>query len=174
MLSIYKILKDYYRFYILEKKFKNSKLHFPLTIDNSSVLGKHTVVFKNVNLQNVDLGNFSYVQQSSNIYNCNIGSFCSIAPEVVIGLIDHPTNYTSTSPVFYDKNQPLPYFFNHLDEYQKYFKKTIIEHDCWIGQRAMIKAGIKIGIGSIIGAGSIITKNVEPYSIVAGVPESDK
>ena len=48
--------------------------------------------------------------------------------------------------------------------------KTIIEHDCWIGQRVMIKAGIRIGIGSIIGAGSLITKDVEPYTIVGGVP----
>ena len=166
----FNIIKTYLRFYILKKKFKRSVLHYPIMIDNNSKLGTNTVLFKNVKLHKVKLGNFSYIQENSKIYNCNIGSFCSIAPEVVIGLIDHPTNYTSTSPVFYDKNQPLPYFFNHLDEYQKYFKKTIIEHDCWIGQRVMIKAGVRIGVGSIIGAGSLITKDVEPYTIVGGVP----
>jgi acetyltransferase-like isoleucine patch superfamily enzyme len=47
---------------------------------------------------------------------------------------------------------------------------TIIENDVWIGYGATVMGGIKIGEGSIIGAGSLVTKDVEPYSIYAGVP----
>lgn len=47
---------------------------------------------------------------------------------------------------------------------------TVIEADVWIGKRVLIKEGVKIGTGSVIGAGSLVVKDVEPYSIVAGVP----
>ena len=47
---------------------------------------------------------------------------------------------------------------------------TTVEDDVWIGHRAIIFAGIKIGRAAIIGAGSVVTKDVPPYTIVAGVP----
>ncbi len=46
----------------------------------------------------------------------------------------------------------------------------IIEDDVWIGRNAIIMPGVRIGKGSIVGAGAVVTKNVEPYSIVGGVP----
>jgi len=49
-------------------------------------------------------------------------------------------------------------------------KKVIIEDDVWIGRNAIIMPGIRIGKGSIIGAGSVVTKDVEPFSVVGGVP----
>lgn len=45
-----------------------------------------------------------------------------------------------------------------------------IEDDCWIGAGAIILTGVTVGQGSIVGAGSVVTKNVEPYSVVAGNP----
>jgi acetyltransferase-like isoleucine patch superfamily enzyme len=47
---------------------------------------------------------------------------------------------------------------------------VIIEYDVWIGASATILPGVKIGKGAIIGAGAIVTKNVEPYTVVAGIP----
>ena len=49
-------------------------------------------------------------------------------------------------------------------------RKVIISDDCWIGRRVMIMPGVRIGTGCIIGAGSIVTKDIPPYSVVAGVP----
>jgi len=49
-------------------------------------------------------------------------------------------------------------------------KSIVIGDDVWIGAHATICAGVTIGTGSVIGAGSVVTKDVEPYSIVAGVP----
>ncbi|MCX2688520.1 CatB-related O-acetyltransferase [Pseudomonas sp. DCB_AW] len=48
--------------------------------------------------------------------------------------------------------------------------EVIIGHDVWIGRGVTVKRGVTIGNGAIIGAGSVVTKNVEPYSIVAGLP----
>ena len=47
---------------------------------------------------------------------------------------------------------------------------VIIEDNVWIGDKATILAGVKIGFGSIVGANSVVTKDVPPYSIVGGVP----
>lgn len=52
----------------------------------------------------------------------------------------------------------------------KDLNETIIGNDVWIGERAILLAGIKIGNGVIIGAGSVVTKNVPDYSVVAGNP----
>ena len=56
-------------------------------------------------------------------------------------------------------------------ERQLYSKgKIIIEDNVWIGDKVTILSGVKIGIGSIIGANSVVTKDIPPYSIAAGVP----
>jgi len=49
-------------------------------------------------------------------------------------------------------------------------RKVVINDDVWIGSNAIILPGVTIGKGAIIGAGAVVTKNVEPYAIVAGVP----
>lgn len=109
-----------------------------------------------------------------------IGRFCSIADHVNIILNDHPTQlYVSTHPAFHRGNHPLMKLlnlaFNKDDIYisNKYVSdqyKIEIGSDVWIGFDVKILAGVKIGSGAIIGAGSVITKDVEPYSIVGGVP----
>lgn len=50
------------------------------------------------------------------------------------------------------------------------FKKVIIENDVWIGARVIINPGVHISNGCIIGAGSVVTKDVAPYEIIGGVP----
>ena len=53
---------------------------------------------------------------------------------------------------------------------EKFYPKTIIEDDVWIGARSIINAGKKIGKGAIVAAGSVVTRDVEPYTIVGGNP----
>jgi acetyltransferase-like isoleucine patch superfamily enzyme len=76
----------------------------------------------------------------------------------------------STSPVFYDNEQPLPKFFTKDRLFTQVIPKTIIGADVWIGQGTMIKAGVKIGTGAVIGAGSVVTKDVLPYAVAVGNP----
>lgn len=52
----------------------------------------------------------------------------------------------------------------------KYKGDTVIGNDVWIGEKSIILPGVEIGDGAIIAAGSVVTKNVEPYSIVGGIP----
>ncbi|MBU2526459.1 MAG: CatB-related O-acetyltransferase [Bacteroidetes bacterium] len=117
---------------------------------------------------NSSFGKHSFCGYNCEIINCEIGSFCSIANNVKIGGGMHPINWVSTSPVFYEgRDSVKAKFAVHKRDSPK---KTIIGHDVWIGQGVFIKQGLIIGTGAVIGMGSTVTKDVEPYSIVAGCP----
>jgi len=100
----------------------------------------------------------------SMINKIEIGSFCSIAPGVRI------------QEYYHDYNKPTSYYINrHIlkeKESEDIISKgaIIIEDDVWIGANSIILSSVKIGRGSVIAAGSIVTKNVDPYSVVAGNP----
>lgn len=118
------------------------------------------------------LGRYTYASQDTYIQSVGtvIGAFCSIGQRVVIGHGNHPKDFLSTSPFFfYDelgfKTQDMPTY----DRFW-YIEPVIIGNDVWIGDGAWIKNGVTIGDGAIIGARAVVTKDVAPYSIVAGVP----
>ena len=102
------------------------------------------------------------------ILNSDIGSFCSIASKVSIGGVAHPAEFVSTSPVFLSHKDSVKAKFSHHDYLP--VVRTSIGNDVWIGEGAFIKAGVTIGHGAIVGMGSVVTKDVEPYAIVAGNP----
>jgi len=154
----------------LRRKFPTSVIHAGSVVDQASVLERHSVVFRDVMLVGSTLGAYSYVQAATSIYNAEIGPFCSIAGEVSIGLAMHPTHMVSTSPVFYDNEQPLPRFFAKNRQFTNNLPRTTIGADVWIGQGAMIKAGVEIGVGAVVGAGAVVTKDIPPYAVVVGCP----
>jgi acetyltransferase-like isoleucine patch superfamily enzyme len=102
------------------------------------------------------------------ISNCDIGSFCSIANHVVIGGGMHPIGWISTSPAFYKGRDSIPMKYSEHDRPAPL--RTVIEHDVWIGEFTLIKQGVTIGTGAVVGMGSVVTRDVEPYTIVAGAP----
>jgi len=170
MISLIRKLRAEIRERIQKRRFPQSVLHSDVIIDATTTLAPQTVLFSGVRLFEVSLGEYSYIQTRTQVFNAQIGPFCSIASEVFIGLVNHPMGFVSTSPVFYDNTQPLPKFFVDTPTEQTLIPRTVIGADVWIGQRAMIKAGVKIGVGAVIGAGALVTNNVEPYAIVVGVP----
>lgn len=165
-----KVLKKTIKHFLLQRKFPKSKIFYGASLDKDSLIGKNTVLFNNVFLQNVQVDDYSYIQSSSVLINTKVAKFCSIASNVQIGLPEHPLHMVSTSPIFYDNTQPLPFFFADKKRFESDIKVTIVNDDVWIGYGAIIKSGVNIGVGAVVGAGAVVTKNVEPYSIVAGVP----
>ena len=115
-----------------------------------------------------EIGRYSYIGEKCVVVNAKIGSFCSIASYCCIGGGSHPTNFISTSPVFYKSRNAFGVHFSDLDF--KEDKPVQIGNDVWIGEKVFIKDGITIGHGAIIGAKSVVTHNVPPYAIVGGVP----
>lgn len=110
----------------------------------------------------------SFCGYDCEILNTNIGSFCSIANGVIIGGGAHPIDWVSTSPVFYFGRDSVKTKFSNYKRRSPLL--TNIGNDVWIGQNAIIKQGVEVGNGAIIGMGSVVTKNVEPFTIVAGNP----
>ena len=100
-----------------------------------------------------------------------IGNYVSIGEQVSSFGFEHPIDNLGTSPLFYQENRNL---FNrvHLNRSKKKIldKGIVIANDVWIGRRAMLKRGINIGNGAVVGAGSVVTKNVPDYAVVGGNP----
>lgn len=98
--------------------------------------------------------------------NLTIGKYCSFARGVCVYSRNHPYWNPSTSPLFYNAE-----FARGVAEDTVPYGKLSIGNDVWIGQYAVVLPSCKsIGNGAVIGAGAIVTKDVPPYSIVAGNP----
>lgn len=116
------------------------------------------------------LGGYSYAGYGCTIINCEMGNFTSVADNVKIGLGDeHPLHWASTSPAFYYGRDSIPKDLA-AKEYDPQGPLTKIGNDVWIGTGSYIKAGVSIGDGAVIGMGSIVTRDVPPYAVVAGTP----
>jgi acetyltransferase-like isoleucine patch superfamily enzyme len=133
-------------------------------------IGYSNKVYDHSILTNVELGDFTYVAADCFINNTKIGKFCSIGQDVKCGLGMHPSEtFVSTHPVFYSTLRQCGTTFvkeNKFDEYAP----VEIGNDVWIGASAIIRDGVKIGDGAIVGAGSVVVSDVPAYGIVGGIP----
>jgi len=164
----------WFRWYFQTKKLqykergKNLKIGYLSKLTNV-IVGNFNTLYDNLTIINSTIDDFVYVGSNTRINNANIGKFCSIGPDVRIGLGKHPTHLISTFPAFFSAQKQCQIAFAD----KNYFEETlpiIIGNDVWIGANALIMDGIKIGNGAIIAAGAVVTKNVEPFTIVGGVP----
>lgn len=117
---------------------------------------------------NVEVGMYSYGGCFQEGFNNGgkiiIGKYCSFATDIHYFGANHPLQYVSSSPYFYNKS----FSKNVHDVHRETLK---IGNDVWIGHGVIITSSCKkIGNGSAVAAGSVVTKDVPPYSIVAGVP----
>jgi len=121
------------------------------------------------NIDNAKIGKGTYVAVNSIISMTEIGRFCSIGPNFVCGYGIHPTTGVSTSPAFYStlKQNGMTYCKTNKIEERKLIK---IGNDVFIGMNVCLLDGVTIGDGAVIAAGAVVTRDVEPYSVVGGVP----
>ncbi|MDQ7005214.1 MAG: CatB-related O-acetyltransferase [Ghiorsea sp.] len=118
------------------------------------------------------IGRYSYIMPTCYMKDVKIGNFCSIAEG--IHFLNKQHNISAFSSFPFSERLRM-----HGIDFPPMFKETInkgsinIEHDVWIGTNVSIMGGVTIGIGAIIATGSVVTKDVPPYSIVAGVPAKE-
>ncbi len=109
--------------------------------------------------QDCVIGAFTYIGHHCFITRCSIGRYCSIANNVSVGIGEHKLDRVSTSSLFYE------------DPYQTLTEKeSQIGNDVWIGSNSVIRRGITIGDGAVVGANSFVNKDVPDFAIVAGSP----
>jgi acetyltransferase-like isoleucine patch superfamily enzyme len=135
-----------------------------------STLSEWTAVQVGASLSGSAVDSFSYIARNAVIAVTQAGRFCSVGPNVVCGAGDHPVHWMSTSPVFYSPLRQCGTAFSAAHPPFEELRPVTIGPDVWIGANAVIRNGITIGPGAIIGATACVTKDVAPYSIVAGVP----
>jgi len=157
---------DFY-FEHLESR-KTSVIHPSATLSPTSFVAESEVAEGCVlnstsRLSRSQLGRFTYIQHGSVVSDSEVGRYCSIASNVTIGPGEHPTNCLSTHPEIWSSG-------SNLDPAVAWHKRTSIGHDVWVGQNAVIRAGVQIGNGAIIGAGAVVVQNVRNFEVVGGVP----
>lgn len=150
------------------RKFPNSKISLSSKLYDVNLSG-FNVLFEKVILVKSCIGAHTYIQRGSSVINATIGKFCSIAPNVSIGPGIHKIDGVSTHPSFFLKDTPLIKIFSKSNQFN-FSIKTEIGNDVWIGEKVVIVDGVKVGNGAIIASGAIVIKDVEPYSVVGGVP----
>ena len=113
------------------------------------------------------------------IIDATVGRYCSIAPRVKCVGGTHPVDeFVSTHPCFFSPQQQagFTYVESELFSENKYAQDNLmvtVGNDVWIGSDAILLAGVNIGDGAIIAAGAVVTKDVEPYTVVGGVPAKE-
>jgi phosphonate metabolism protein (transferase hexapeptide repeat family) len=143
----------------------------PSAVLKNSTLGRYTEVGARTKLLEVQMSDYSYVVNDSDIAYCGIGKFCSIAAMTRINPGNHPMHRASQAHFTY---RASAYFSGEEDEHEFFAwrraHRVTIGNDVWIGHGAIVLPGRSIGDGAVIAAGSIVTKDVAPYSIVGGNP----
>lgn len=173
------------------KKFKIKRLKKKLG-EKNVIIGNNSK-FKNTNFEgnneigervdisNSYIGRGSCINDDSKLPNCKIKKFSCIGPNVNIAIGTHPTrNYVTTHTFAYNsysKRIGLGFVEDNKFDIKEYIEGTNyhieIGNDVWIGKNVTILSGVTIGDGAILAAGAVIHKDVEPYSIVGGIPAKE-
>lgn len=134
-------------------------------------LGRYTEIGARTVFAESSMGDYSYVVNDSNVIYTTIGKFCSIAAMTRINPGNHPMQRASQSHFTY---RASAYFEDAQDDaaFFDWRRSTpvTIGHDVWIGHGAIVLAGRSIGTGAVVAGGAVVTKDVPPYTIVAGNP----
>lgn len=134
-----------------------SVLMYPIYLCYKSSVPVSTYIRKGTIPRRSTIGKFCWINTNVGLNCVDMGNYCSIASQVLIGGMEHPIDKCSTSTLL-----------NEAVVLKS--KKTVIGHNVWIGAQCVIKQGVRIENGAVIGANSFVNKNVPPYAIVAGSP----
>jgi acetyltransferase-like isoleucine patch superfamily enzyme len=158
---------------------KNSLLGSQITIGqdtevlNSHILGNNSINRRNFVFNSI-INKFTYTGIGTMIRSASVGKFCSLSWNVSIGGSNHPQDKITTFNL--SRFHQLKSGFSNEKAKKELHKKLANQNNCTIlndvliSSNATILRNLSIGNGAIIGAGAVVTKDVEPYTIVAGVP----
>lgn len=145
-------------------------VHATATTENC-ILGRYTEIAEGGRLVETELGDYSYTMENCQTWCVTIGKFANVAASVRINATHHPMSRATLHHITYRASD----YFENAEHESDFFaarraKRVHIGHDTWIGHGATILPGVTIGDGAVVGAGAVVTKDVEPYTIVGGVP----
>lgn len=134
-------------------------------------LGRYVEIGRGSRIAHSSFDDYSYCDRYADVANATIGKFANIAAFTRIGATDHPLetaachHFLYRSADYWDDTENDAAFFEH-----RRARRSYVGHDTWIGNGAMIKPEVNLGDGAVVAAGAVVTKDVAPYTIVAGTP----
>lgn len=163
------ILRSFGRTIATQIRWYGYDIGYNTAISKDCILRGENKFGQNCVISKVRFGRATYCVNNVLVSNAEIGAYTSIGSNVSIGLHSHPTRgFISTFPGFHFKWSVTPYLDNPSNFNVQ--SRTMVGNDVWIGDSAIILNGISVGDGAIIGAGSVVTRDVPAYAIVGGVP----
>lgn len=148
-------------------KIIRSTMQGPLYLNRNAQLGPE-----------VTIGKYSGMNENTYVARATVGAFCAIGARTAINPFNHPVDWLSTHEFQYHPNA-----YDWVDEYKslervprapEMYLQSTIGNDVWMGHNANVLSGINVGDGAVIAAGAVVTKDVPPYAVVAGVPATVK
>jgi phosphonate metabolism protein (transferase hexapeptide repeat family) len=143
----------------------------PTASVRESHVGNWVEIHKFAQVEYATIGDYGYLQEYVAVADSTIGKFCAIAAMARIGPPDHPMDRISQHrfsyvPEYYwlDAKRDDAFFAERRSS------RCTIGNDVWIGHASIILAGINVGNGAVIAAGAVVTKDVDVYTVVGGVP----
>lgn len=136
---------------------------------SDSQFGAYVEIGAGTRVTNSTFGDYSYCDRNCDIANAEVGKFSNIASATRIGATDHPMDKASLHHFHY---RSASYWEDEADDAEWFAHRASrlarIGHDTWIGHGALIKPEVTIGHGAVVASGSVVTKDVAPYTIVGG------
>ncbi|WP_257141129.1 CatB-related O-acetyltransferase [Bacillus sp. AFS015802] len=175
-MSFVSVLIYTFSYSLFYSKKEKVSLALGATINKEVHLSGANKVGKFTSLRNIKMGYASYVGERSFLCDAKVGKYCSIGDRVSFIVGNHPTTEAiSTHPAFYSTIGQAGIVYAEKNCFKEYKHvednySFIIGNDVWIGSDSKLVQGIKIGNGAVIAGGSVVTKDVESYEIVGGVP----
>ena len=136
-----------------------------------SQFGAYCEVGAGSRVQHSTFDDYAYCDRLSDIANTHVGKFANIAALTRIGPTDHPYANASLHHFLYRSS----YYWDDAEDDAAFFalrqaRRTVIGPDTWLGHGVIVKPDVTIGAGAVVASGAVVTKDVAPYMIVAGVP----
>jgi len=152
-------------------KLSQQPLVHPTAEVSGSTLGRFTEIADRSRVHESTLGDYSYVMQDCGVWCAEIGKFSNIAAAVRINATNHPT-WRPTLHHFTYRASDYWEDAGHEEEFFAWRRSNAVRigHDTWLGHGVTVLPGVTIGDGAVVGSGAVVTKDVAPYTIVAGVP----
>jgi phosphonate metabolism protein (transferase hexapeptide repeat family) len=149
---------------------KSSKID-PSAKLREAVVGDWVEIHHGVYVEYSTIGDYSYLQEHVSVADTTIGKFVAIASSVRIGPPDHPMDRVSQHRFSYVPEYYWPEEVrDHAFFARRRSARCTIGNDVWIGHNVTVLSGITVGNGAVLAAGAVVTRDVAPYTIVAGVP----